>query len=429
MTDRRHHTSRAAPHVEGAAGRLAETLRAEGRHVDEVSQARFERALYEAWRVRDGADLADRPARRRSRRPVVAFWGASVAGAAVAGALLAVVLWRQPAAAPPNLTAAQYELRIGDGGLQRGHLQQGETLESGAHGQVDVTVGFGRVEMGQRGALRFDRISEQALDVTLLRGRVEVAFHPPYRGAQTLAIATRAARVRVVGTRFSVDVDGRGNTVVVVTEGVVEVTSRVDGTVHRVAAGERLEVQTDPGDAVERAVRDALTEELAAPGEGAPDEREADMDLSELLPSPAPAPSVRAVTPRARPVPTLQSARALLRSGKHAGARTALGVIARSAASAATRAEAHTLMAESFTAQGQVPRAEQAYAEAVKAAPRQPAGHNALFALGRLRERYEQDVPGAMQAYRDYLSRAPRGPLAPQARRALCRLGDTAYCP
>jgi predicted TPR repeat methyltransferase len=92
------------------------------------------------------------------------------------------------------------------------------------------------------------------------------------------------------------------------------------------------------------------------------------------------------------------------------------------------RLEALTLTAESYTAQGDIERAAQAYEHAAELAPTNPASHNARFALGRLLERYAHDGSGAAAAYRRYLERAPQGALSAQARQALCRLGDASYC-
>jgi cytochrome c-type biogenesis protein CcmH/NrfG len=92
------------------------------------------------------------------------------------------------------------------------------------------------------------------------------------------------------------------------------------------------------------------------------------------------------------------------------------------------RVEALTLIAESYTVQGDIPHAAAAYKRADELAPSNPAGHNALFALGRLLERNAHDGPGAAAAYRRYLERAPQGALSSQARQALCRLGDASYC-
>ena len=86
------------------------------------------------------------------------------------------------------------------------------------------------------------------------------------------------------------------------------------------------------------------------------------------------------------------------------------------------------LIAESFTSQGKIPRAAETYREAIELGPNHPAGHNAIFALARLNERYADDRSAAGEVYREYLESAPHGALAAQARDALCRLGDSASC-
>lgn len=426
---RRVPTSRTAPVVDGAAGRLAQTLRREAEDgVDEISQARLERSLYEAWRAGAVAEDPARKARAGRRRRARATWGASVAVAAAAGALIAFGVLDEPALAP-YASGAHYELRMGDGGMQRGTVHPGETLKAGPLGHVDVELGYSRVEIARSSAVRFDRMSAKTLQMSVVEGRIDVDFHPPAKGVQTLAVQTRAARVLVVGTRFSVEVDARGDTSVVVAEGIVEVVPRAGGETRRVAAGESVSVLVDPGDAVERAVRDALTDELAEP----------DLDLSGVdelvepvapqntpLAEEPPRPSAREL--RLRSERLLTSAREQLRAGKHQPARRALLGVAQGDAHAGVRAEAHTLLAESFTAQGDIPGALAAYRDAARVGSSLPVGHNAVFALARVLERYQQDRDGARAAFEQYLQRAPRGALASQARAGLCRLGDSASC-
>lgn len=429
----RHDSVRMPPVIDGAAGRLAEELRQDAqRSVDEVSQARLERALYEAWRVGGAAEVSlPTDGRSNSRRRGRAMWGVSIAMAAAAGALLAFGVLDEQALSP-YASGAHYELRIGDGGLQRGTVHPGETLRAGAHGHIDVELGYSRVELDRNSAVRFDRMTAQHLEMSLVEGRVDVSFHPPGQGVQTLAVQTRAAVIRVVGTRFSVEVNARGDTTVAVTEGVVEVEFRRAGEVRRVVSGESLEVLADPGDAVERAVRDALADELAeAESTDVMDFSDtldvADMALDAEAESESRHAEARARRSRSRR--TLASAREQLRAGKHKAARRVLLEVAKHGATSGYRAEAYTLVAESFTAQGYIPRAISAYRDAAGVASSQSAGHNALFAVGRLLERYQQDREGAADAYREYLERAPRGALASQANAALCRLGDDDHCP
>ena len=100
-----------------------------------------------------------------------------------------------------------------------------------------------------------------------------------------MAIESVAARVQVVGTRFAVQVDALGNTDVRVTEGVVEVVPRSGAETRRVPAGGETYVRVDDGDEYERAVRnaiaqnvDSLADEPAPSGRGGASKP--DMDFS-----------------------------------------------------------------------------------------------------------------------------------------------------
>src|SRR5687768_15745246 len=77
------------------AAQLAQTLRAQPEGLDEVTRARMERSLVQAWRTRPAAHVP-LPARRsgdgapaRSELSWGATWGASLAIAAAAGAIIA----------------------------------------------------------------------------------------------------------------------------------------------------------------------------------------------------------------------------------------------------------------------------------------------------------------------------------------------------
>jgi tetratricopeptide (TPR) repeat protein len=284
--------------------------------------------------------------------------------------------------------------------------------------------------MSRATRLRIDRVGGPELTLSLLKGRLEVDFHPERKGEQRMAVESAAARVQVVGTRFVLDVDALGNTDVTVSEGVVEVIPRSGGAVRRVASGEHTHVRADEGDAYERKVRDAIEQNLRSLDASAPDplagaDFQADMDFSleEQLdpPGAGPKPS-RAVARK------LEGARRLLRQGQHKAARTRLRGLAGSHVPVRFRVEALTLIAESYTSQGDVPNAAKAYRRADELSPRESAGHNARFALARLLERHAHDERAAAAAYRRYLERAPRGALAAQARQALCRLDEREFC-
>jgi hypothetical protein len=426
-------TLRVPPAVGGNAGELANRLRERRLHLDEVSRARMERQLVQAWRTH-GAAGVDLPRARRtttSIRVPRGTWMASLAGAAVAGALVAAYMFAGDRTLPvAQPSGAHFELRIGDAAVQSGALTEGQVLESGKHGRIDVDLVTARVHMEHDTRMRFDRVTASELVLSMQKGKVDVDFHPVHKGEQRMAIESLAARVQVVGTRFSVQVDALGNTDVRVTEGVVEVVPRSGAEVRRVAAGEETYVRVDDGDEYERAVRNAIAQNVdsladpAPAGEPAAAMPKPDMDFSAEADIELPTGDSGSGAAARK----LSVARRQLRLGHHVQARARLRDVAESSAPMALRLEALTLTAESYTAQGDIERAAQAYEHAAELAPTNPAGHNARFALGRLLERYAHDGAGAASAYRRYLERAPQGALSAQARQALCRLGDASYC-
>lgn len=431
-------TLRVPPSIEGPSGAIANQLRELESHIDDVTRARLERRMLQAWRTHAAARV-QLPA--RSRRPSTGVrverrtWALSLAASALAGGLLALYLGTTGArqtAVPVG--SGRFELRIGDAAMQSGPVAEGQVLESGQHGRVDVDLGTARVLMGFGTRLRFDHMSEHELRLSLQKGRVDVDFHPIHKGAQRMIVESIAARVTVVGTRFTVEADALGNTDVSVTEGIVEVAPRSGAEPSRVKAGEHLAVRADDGDDAERAVRSAIEEQLgavtataqqppAAAGAPAP---AGTADMTFDLESADVAGLQNAANQQA--ARSIAAARKLLRHAKHLQARDRLRDVADGSAATRYRVEALTLMAESFTAQGDIPRATEAYVRADQIAPHSPAGHNARFALARLLERYARDDAAAKRAYRNYLDRAPSGALASQARQALCRLGDAASC-
>ncbi|MDD9932408.1 MAG: FecR family protein [Myxococcales bacterium] len=429
MSGPRHPSTRVPPTVEGPSGRIAEELRQQAQ-LDDVTRARMERAMLEAWRTRASAHVPlpeSRSRARRERRAARNVWMmASLAASAAAGALLGLFAFDSERAVQVPAGVAQFELRIGDAAVQSGGIAEGQMLESGKHGHIEVALRDARVDLARDTRLRFDRISAKELALSLSRGRVDVDFHPARKGEQRMSITSRAARVLVVGTRFSVEVDSLGNTHVVVTEGVVEVWPRSGAPSKRVSSGQSLHVRVDDGDEHERAVRDAIESQLAeaqAPVEAAV-RAEPDMDLTDMVDEP----QKRVRPSRVAIERQLGELRALLRHGRHAEARQQLSTLAAGPIGPAHKLEALTLIAESYTAQGYVPRARKTYERAVAVAPAHPAALNAQFALARLLERYANDRPAAVSAYERYLKRAPSGALAPQAREALCRLGQAEHC-
>lgn len=419
------------------AAELASALRERPEELDQVTRARMERSLVQAWRTRAAANVVlpqTQPGRSRSARsswPGRSIgWPASLAIAAAAGAVVAYFggnIAVPSAFRGANGNVAQFELRIGESAVQRGAIAEGQVLESGELGDIEIDLGSADIAMARGARVRFDRLTPNELRVSLATGRIDVHFHPAHTGEQQLVIESRAAVVRVVGTRFTVDADAVGNTEVTVREGVVEVTPHSDGVTQRVSAGERTYVRADEGDAYERAVRAAIEQQIETLDPLAPEATSAEAALAPIAvaePVVADADEDAASGKLSSDVSArrLQHARSLLREGRHPAARTRLRSVSERSAELRYRVEALTLLAESFTSQGDVRRATESYEQASKLGARTPQGDNAQFALARLLERFTRDRAAATRAYERYLERAPNGALAAQARTALCRL-------
>jgi tetratricopeptide (TPR) repeat protein len=375
----------------------------------------MERNLVEAWRARS-AHAVPLPRMRSGLSRGV--WVGSIAASAALGVALAFLVLRHPgsqhvAEAPAALSpSAHFDLVIGDGAVQSGTLVAGQVLESGKHGHIEVSLAQSRVDIAPESRVRFEKLDRDELRLSLVQGRVDVAFHPERKGEQRLSVDTSAARVIVVGTQFSVEAGANRETRVSVSEGVVRVEPRRGGPALLVHAGEQVKVGAEPQQQVSK-----------EPLRAAP--------LPAAVPIPREVAPTRAMRGRKAKAHAsadydakLEEARSLLLQGKHAAAREKLERVTERSAPASVRVEALVLTAESYTAQGQVPLAAAAYRRAVEAAPREPAGHNALFALARLLDRYTADTEIAAAAYREYLAKAPHGALARQARDALCRLSN-----
>jgi len=403
----------------GASERLASALRERPIGVDQLTRARMERNVLQGLRAQASALHRSGSVRASRHRGRGWLWAASLACSAVAGGLLAVHGLPRDPTATAVFVPGRFELRIADAAVQSGAVMEAQTLESGPRGRIAVELGSAHLEMREQTQLRFERLSRAELAFSLSEGRIEVAFHPEHRGEQRLRIETRSAQVLVVGTRFSVEVDELGSTIVRVTEGAVDVVPRSGAGTRRVGAGAATEVRIDDGDA---AVRARLEAELAALP--APPAANADPEVAPTAPESSEATRVTASWEAT--VSRLQSARQLLRQAQHRAARTLLRKIADEPAPIGLRVEALMLLAESHTAQGDVGRAAAAYRHADELAPRHAAGHNARFALARLLEKYTHDRGAAVAAYRRYLALAPDGALSEQARQALCRLDSSA---
>jgi tetratricopeptide (TPR) repeat protein len=413
----------------GRSAELARALREQPIELDVLTRARMEKAVVGAFRLQASASAAmgSQPDRRRFGRwsyaaclavsalvgGVFAFHGADPGHGAIDGVGAEL-------AGRSSIVPASFELRIGDAAVQSGPLDEGQALESGQHGRIAVDLGSARLDMQPSTQLRVTRLSSVELAVSLLAGKIDVEFHPDRRAGQRLRIETPSARVLVVGTRFGVAVDSRGDSDIEVTQGVVEVVPRSGAATQRIAAGGRSRVRADDGDQQERAVREAIEQQISRlPVESAATPHQATEPGRDLQDA-----DVRV----ASAIDRLQSARQLLREGQHRAARTLLRAVTLDAVALRFRVEAWTLTAESFTVQGDTAQAAAAYRRADELAPKHAAGDNARFALARLLERHAGDRAAASAAYRRYLELAPDGALAAQARQALCRLGSALDC-
>ena len=434
--------------MNGHSYRIAEALRQEQVPLDDVTRARIERRLVEAWELRRASRGIPTKEKALSA-PVPRIWVASMA-AFVFVALLVVLFevmsdGRLSPADPVQV--AHFELRISDAAVQTGVVGTGQTLETGKFGSIDVTASGTRVLVYPDSRVRFDRISSDDLRISLIVGKVEVTFHSIRPGEQSVSVDTRVASVRAVGTRFSVEVDRRGDTSVDVSEGVVSVASSGSNSTRTLAAGERVRIGSDGREKsapvmVVRADRAAMADEPPLPS--TVDEQTEGVD--ELAAQPArqvrrnASGEARAATERdGRRVgevsaeeiiktDPLQSARLLIQIGQYDAARDQLRQIAASSADSGTRATAHTLIAESYLVQEYFPRAADSYNEAAHVSPDEPVSRNAVFALARLLEHHLKDNQAAVSAYRRYLRESPGGEHEAQALMALCRLGDSASC-
>jgi TolA-binding protein len=413
-----------------AAEQLAQALRNAPHTFDEMTRARTERNLVEAWRVRGAHVVPHDVPMPRSRGQSRTVWMGSLAVSAALGVVLGVLVLRGSTTAVPRPeNVAHFDLVIGGGAVQSGIVVAGQVLESGKHGHIEVALAQTRLDIAPDSRVRFEQLDDDEVRLALVQGRVDVAFHPARKGQQQLSVETAAARVVVVGTRFAVEADATRSTRVSVSEGIVRVEPRRGTESLLVHAGEQVLVPAEPLPSSSLSV----VQPVAMPEPP----RAADVALgidpvaslgaeSDGLLSLAKSDAARR-RPKssrgARAELKLEGARQMLLEGKHGEARERLQrIVPRSSLPMSTRVEALTLMAESFTAQGQVPRAAAAYRQAVEIAPRDTAGHNALFALARLLDRYTHDNVSAAAAYREYLAKAPHGALASQAQHALCRL-------
>lgn len=452
------------PH--SGSDRIAELLGQEP-ELDEVTRARMEKNLLAAVAAGKHLDIVETPFAVETVKEssvdeapdnvVRGPWNAVSIGAVVAAAAAAAVLvWStgpdEGDGASDRATASFLRLEAGET-VDRGAIEAGAEVDTDDGERVEVRVADARVDVTPGSLVRFDRVDASRVEVYLSRGSVDVELHPERTGDQTLRVSTDVADVDVIGTVFTVTVDEEGETHVETVEGTVRVTPRDEGETRLVEAGEEARfgsvdvesaVALETEDLAEELAED-LAEDLAADGTGdsagdSTDDLAADGDEAAAerlageesaipgegaeVDSPPPAQIARAASISDR----LTRAEAALDGGDHRGARRMLESVAATAPRAADRVRAHTLMAESFTAQRNFQAAAEAYGQAVEAGGRTMGAQNALFAMGRLFERQMHNTGAAQSAYRDYLELAPEGAHATRVEGALCGLGEAEYC-
>ncbi|MGM0575641.1 MAG: FecR domain-containing protein [Myxococcota bacterium] len=204
-----------------------------------------------AWvRVRDAVD--DR-ARRRHRRAV---WVPLVAAAAAAALVLVVDLPGErreetpgPEAAAPATTApfvtepAQPE-QDPSAGEAAPTVAVGDVLEAGADGRRIAAFDQHLLTLEPHARVRVDAWRPEAVVLHVLDGELtcDVARERP---DDLFEVRSDAARVRVLGTTFTVAVDDAGSTKVRVTHGRVSVTGP-SGDVRALDAGQTTRITPQP---------------------------------------------------------------------------------------------------------------------------------------------------------------------------------------
>ncbi|UJR87087.1 FecR family protein [Sandaracinus amylolyticus] len=429
-----------------ASARAVDALRASPPELDELRRARMERRLVDAvGRGERARETGVEP--RRSGGRAWAAAGGALAVAAVVG--LAVIVRPVLFGGGEQRPVARFEM--GGTRTASGTLDVGGALEVGPGERAEVRVGGVELDLEGGSAMRFGSLDVRDVRVELTSGGVDVAFHPRERGRERLSIETPSARVEVVGTVFSVRLQG-GATRVAVREGTVRVVPRrASESAVLVHAGESVEIDGEPAAearAPEPAAAPVETVEppVAVVVEAAPRARRetapaapiapalpravepAAIEIADEVPSAVvQPPEVAPVSPRQR----LAAARHVLEDLRdHPRARAMLVELVRDRdAPIDVRAEAQTLIADSFLATGEAHEAADAYERAAALGRGRPEGANALFSLARLQEGALRDRDAARATYVRYLQEAPHGAHAQLVRAAVCRLGGDPAVP
>jgi|GEM_PF-2039457 len=452
------------------ARKIADALRAEPPMLADLTRARLEKRLVDAALGGSGVEhgSVDRGSVDRAsgltRGRLLA--GAGLLAIAAAAAVVAMTRGAD-GVVPPGVTpgmaqpgVATFEAMSGEQPVRHGEFREGEFVATKVGQRVQVRFAQSRIDVTPETRAEFARLRPNDVRIRLDLGRVDVAFHPQHRGAEHLTIDTPSARVEVVGTEFTVELDAAGATTVRVTEGVVRVVPLDGSAPQLVRAGARTRVLAS---LARTAGASVATGDLAAQG--------ATADTAALLAAvPADADAIAAV-----PGAPLPGAAALAGATPANGALVAerapgVEAIARpgepSVSAAIAAAEAPTVEARFAAAsrlyeREQLEQAEDALlplAHGAQVAPslRRKAANmlgdiykgwhrldsaateydracalgldEACYSLGGVAETL-RDNDRARVAYNTYLRRAPDGALAMQARARLCRpLGISEAC-
>ena len=231
---------------------VARALRDAPPEMDDLRQMRLERRVLAATEQGVGAPLASprAPSEVLPMRRVLPSARFTMGVLALAAAALLGYLLRggiEQTSTNPLVEGAHFALvraeGRADGRLAQGRLAEGANVATHSGERGSVEVGDVTAHLAERTTLSLESDDANDVAMRLEAGSTEFAFHPHQRGAQHLTVTTPNARVEVVGTVFTVRVDGAG-TEVSVSEGTVRVVRLNGGEASLVHAGDTLLVRS-----------------------------------------------------------------------------------------------------------------------------------------------------------------------------------------